>query len=524
MIRALKFAPYDCMCRYLNASYLFALGAILTSCSTEQKEISAKEAHPSTKVLRIATADDHTVVDPRKARLLGTMNLMQLLYQGLYKLDKTSNPVPALAQETTISADGTEYHFLLKPAQWSDGTEVTAADFAYSIQTSLDPSFGAPNAHQLFVIKNAKGVYEGTIDPSKLGIYAVDERTLIIHLEQPHSSFLSLLTTAPFFPIPKAWIEQHGSWPKGVRPLCNGPYLIDTWHANVEITLMRNKYYTAPSSYPEQINSLTFDELTAYTLFENGELDWIGSPLSTLPPETLPSLAQKKQLKTAPAAGTYFIRLNTTKSPLSTIDVRQLLSQAVDRASLVSHVLQGGQTQAYSLVPPILLAQQIKPPVAVKSAIQQIQRPLTLTFTLNEMSKKVAQQLQDTWKKTLGITIQLVPLESKIFMQRLAALDYDMALGSWFADYPDALNFLSVFSSANNGLNKTGWHNKTYTSLLAEAEIVDGEKKAHLLQQANQLLSEELPIIPLYHACYNYAVTKAFDKEGINPLGILQLN
>lgn len=500
---------------------LATLIMICTSCSEKSKETS-----PAQKTLRIATSDDHTVVDPRKARLLGTMNLMHLLYQGLYTLDKNSLPVPALAQETTVSADGLEYRFLLKPAHWSDGCEITAQDFVYSFITSLDPAFGAPNAHQLFTIKNAQQVYEKKLDPSLLGIKAVEDRTLVIQLERPNSSFLYLLTTAPFFPVPKSWIEQHGGWPKGVRPISNGPYVIDSWHAGVEMTLIRNKHFLAPDSYPEQIIALTFDELTAYTLFENGELDWIGSPLSTLPPDTLPLLSERELLKSAPAAATYFIRVNTTRQPLLNQQVRQALAASINRSDLVQHVLQGGQTPAFSLVPPILLSSSsnkvLSSPINFDPNL--IDRPITLSFTLNEISKKVAQQLQDDWKKNLGVTIQLVPLESKIFMQRLSALDYDLALGSWFADYPDALNFLSVFASANNGLNKTGWRNETYASLLVEAEVVDGDKKARLLQEANDLLSNELPIIPLYHSSFNYAVTKEFSHGSINPLGILQLS
>ncbi len=500
----------------------FALLTLVSiSCSTNP-DIQNREQ----KKLRIASAEDFSNLDPRKGRSLATMDLMHLLYEGLYKPTRGVGVKPGVAQEVTISEDGMTYRFLLRHCKWSDGAEVSSNDFLESWKSTLNSQFAAPNAYQLFVIQNAQDIYDGKMAAESLGVETPDEQTLIVHLKEPTQSFLQMVATPPFFPVPSHALTDELLLPKGERPITNGPFTVESWRPQCDMTLKKNSQYWAISdSYPTTIVSTIVDENTALSLFEKNELDWIGSPLSSIPTDAIPDLRTTNKLRVAPAAATHFVRINTRKDQFKSVAVRQTISQAVQRDEITDHILQGGQKPAESLLPkefgllktPLQLNQALPRDVFANEV-----PTFSLSFVANDRMSKLAQALQSQWTNALGIEITLTPCDSKSLFQKLKTGDYDLALGAWYADFLDPMNFLAVFERSDNGTNNTGWQNSDYQELLAQARKTrNDEERTNLFLKADRLLSEESPISPLYYASYNFLSSKQYSNCTVTPLGAI---
>ena len=161
---------------------------------------------------RVNVVDEPQSLDPRRARDLSSLTLTRMLFEGLTRLGKEEKAEPALAEKIDVSNDLKTYTFHLRHSSWSNGDAVTAKDFVYAWKKILDPQFVSENAFQLYVIKNAKAVKQGTLPLEELGIRMKDPYTLEVELEYPFPSFLELLAIPIFFPINAA---QDAASPNG---------------------------------------------------------------------------------------------------------------------------------------------------------------------------------------------------------------------------------------------------------------------------------------------------------------------
>ena len=488
------------------------------------------------KEARIAFNEDATTIDPRKARSLNSINIARLLFEGLSQIDSDGNASLASAETLQISDDQKTYTFTLKDATWSNGEQVTARDFEYSWKSSLNPKFGAPNAYQLFVIKNAKAAYDGKVSPDVIGVHALDDKTLEVHLENPTPYFMQLLAFHPFFPVPLSQKDAKESDSLSG----NGPFVIKEWKHAFEIVLQKNStYHNAKAITLEQVRFPILDETTAFNMFEGGELDWIGSPVSLIPPDAIATCKKEHTLKTAPAAGTQIIRINIEKAPFTNEKMRRAFCYAVDRQGICQHIMQGGHCPATSFVPPCmklaknnyfqdataekaqaLFAEARQEELEPKAPLE----PIVFSYASNDRNQKIALSLQQNWKTVFGIDVILDPCESKIFYEKISKKTYQLALGSWIADFNDPVNFLSVFQYKNNGTNNTQWESSAYIQCLQEASgEANSYKRAQKLAAAEAILMAELPIIPIYHYVYNYVKNDRLQGVELSPLGYIEL-
>lgn len=483
----------------------------------------------------MAIPSDITTFDPRQARELTSTNLLHLVYSGLTRLAADGNIYPELAQSIECSEDGVLYQIILRDALWSDGSPVTAEDFVYSWTSMLNKGHAFPNAHFLFWLRNGKDVYNGIQSSERLGVRAKGDRLLEVELEQPCPFFKELLSTLPYVAIPKKYALQGGTFKAANPAPSSGPYMFLEWIPQSSIGLVKNeKYFGASHVKYECLDFPIVEDTTAVSMIERHELEWAGSPLGTLPIDVIHYLKGKNKLCTAPALGTFFLRVNCLQSPLTDVRIRKALSLCIDRKALVEHVLQGGQIPAYGLVPPIMLKQNpsadspVEDPKSLLSdyCTETNTSPesihLALLFGAGERSLKIAQVLQQDFKKHLGIDVELHPCETKQFFSKISHLDYDIALSNWLPDYPDPHAFYSVFENAENGTNNTGWESHVYQSLLCTSnEATDAAKRKELFLKMEQLLARELPIIPLFHASFTYINEGSSDGIRVSPFGYI---
>jgi oligopeptide transport system substrate-binding protein len=217
------------------------------------------------------------------------------------------------------------------------------------------------------------------------------------------------------------------------------------------------------------------------------------------------------ELHFEPYLGTYFYRFNLKSPPFDDLRVRQAFSLAIDRQRLVDKVLKGGQAPASSFTPPGTGGFYPKSkfqydPVTAQTLLQSYLKekgldklpPIELTYNTSEGHKKVAEALHGMWKDVLGVEIQLLNMEWKVFLSTVSKGDFTLARAGWIGDYVDPNTFLHMWRSGES-LNMTGWENPMYDQALESAQKTGKEEQRwQSFQECEDLLAKEFPILPLY--------------------------
>lgn len=484
--------------------------------------------------LSVNIGSEPKTLDPRKARDLCDITLSRMLFEGLTRISRSGKTELALAESVDVSEDGLEYAFRLKNSAWSNGKPLTAGDFVESWRALLSPEFPSDVSYQLYDLQHARAIKLGEKSPQQLGAKALDDRTLVVTLERPVPYFLELCSMVSFLPVPTAISEANSEWYSEPSTFVgNGPFVLDLWTHNDLVQVRKNDlYWDSQSVNLEQIQFFMVSPDTELRMFEEKKLDWAGSPLSILPPESLAHLKESGELKFNPLSGTYFFRINTKPqilgkdNPLSSPLLRRALSSCIDREAITKHVLQGGQVPALRLVPPEMklsssstAAGLIEGDKATGERIALIE-PLVISFPNNERNMAVAQTVQKQWESALGIKVSLQPLESKVFSQSLKEGRLQIAIGSWIADFNDPINFLEVFKYEKSSTNNTGWEDPKFIDLLDRATVCkDQGERWQLMGKAEEILIEQMPLIPIFHFAINYLMREGVEDVTLTPIG-----
>lgn len=462
----------------------------------------------------LSLASDPTILDPRKARDLESITILHMLFEGLTRTSKNGETELALAENVKILNEGCRYQFHLRKSFWSNGDPLTAHDFERSWKTILDPHFATDISYQLYPIKNAMKAKQGVVALEAIGVQAVDDYTLLVDLEHPIPYFLELLSMPSFFPFSS-------------ESLSNGPFLLTEWKHSDHLMLSKNpRYWEIDSVALSSVDFVIAACDTAFQMYEEGKLDWVGSPLSALPSDAIQSLKMSGALRESAFLATYFYRINTSpeigmkKNPLADPKVRCALGRALDRESIVKYVLKGGEKAAKSLTPPEM-------GLGVKDFSSDSyfpEGPLTISYSNTERNAAIAQAIQKQWEEAFGIEVLLEAVEPKTYFQRISKKEYQIAAGSWVADFNDPINFLEIFKYKESGTNNTAWESLEYIDLLnASALCMDKEERLEILASAEKILMEEMPIIPIYHYVLNHLKRAQFSGVALSPIGQLDL-
>ena len=474
---------------FINTSFLKIANLLLTTslffiCGCTSSELSKNQ-------LRISFSNYPGTTDPRICGDLISSSLACLLYEGMTRCGPEGVLEFALAQSVDLSDDHLTYTFHLRPSCWSDGEPVTAFDFERSWKRVLDPSFPAICPYLFFTIKNGEKSYKNEISSQEIAILALDDLTLQVTLERPTPHFLSLTSFPCFMPAP-----SH------VRPdglISNGPFCLKSAKPNAELILARNPtYWNSEQIKLEEIQITIVDcETTALRMFQRGELDFVGGLTSPLPIDSIPEFQDQIQFAAVP--GTTFVAFNMQHSALQSQQLRRALSLSIDRDAIVKYVTQMGESPATRFIPPSLMGDQkeLFPTYVPDQTILQTEE-LVLSYATSEINRKIATVLQEQWKKRLGIRVRLDPCERQSFRERLYHKDYQLALHFWVAQFQDPINILERFQDPSNLKNIPGWYSSRYCELTRLAQE-DLSQRRDCLEQAEEILCEEMPLAPIYH-------------------------
>jgi oligopeptide transport system substrate-binding protein len=457
-------------------------------------------------------------IDPGKCSDNVGGTLIMNAFAGLTQTHpQTLQPMPDVASDWDVSADGRQYVFHLRPTCWSDGTPLTARDFEYSWKRVLARDTASKYAAFLYPLKNAEAYNQGKLADTEVGVRALDDLTLEVTLENPLPYFLDLTAYYTLAPVPRHVIERllrEGKnpdlWTRVDNIVSNGPFNLAEWTFRQHIVLEKNpRYWAADQVKLQRIRlSMVDSQNTVLNLYEAGELDHLG--ISQLPAEFLDHLKRYADFRSTPQLATYFYWFNTRAKPVDDPWVRRALSMAVDRASLVRYVTRGGQVPTADMVPDGLAgyAGLHTPIFDPEGARQSLTRagygpdhpmpPITLRYNTSEGHKQIAEAIQQMWKKNLGIDVQIENQEWKVYLNSVTGGDFQVARMGWIGDYPDPDTFLELLVTGN-GNNHSNWSNERYDQYLRRANQTQnqGQRRA-LLRQAEALAIEEAPILPIY--------------------------
>ncbi len=463
---------------------------------------------------------DPETLDPHKSSTVAEAHLLRDLCDGLLTYDNHGSIVPGAAQSWTLSPDGLTYRFALHPAgRWSNGEDVTAADFVFSLRRIMDPATGAKYAEILFPIANARAVNEGKAPVETLGVSAPDPATVEIRLAESTPYFLELLTHQTAAPVHRPSLERYGE--AFTRPgylVTNGPYRLADRVPGDRILLEANPHHPEAGSFAiRQVAFLPTPDLSgAVRRYAAGEID----SLSDLPGDQMAALRARfgAQIVLGPGLGLAALAVNTRKAPFSDVRVRRALSLVIDREYLAQALYGDTMSPAYSLCPagldnyrdppeaeghaglPIDHEEEARGLLAAAGFGPQNRLRVEYRFNMSDNNRNTAVALAEMWRD-LGIETRFVYTDAKTHFAYLRdGGDFDIARMSWIADYSDPQNFLFLLKTGNDGFNAGHWSNSRYDALLDEgAREHDLARRADLLHQAEAIALRELPWIPLMH-------------------------
>lgn len=496
---------------------------------------SSKAKTPHT--LRMNIIREPPTMDPRKGSEMIGSAMHFMLFEGLMRLNPNGTLIPAQARSVEISDDRLTYTFHLRGAHWSDGSLVTAKDFELAWKKIIDPEFGAANAHLLYPIKNAEQVKKGLLPIDQVGIHSKDDLTFVVELEQPTPYFLDLISFCVFFPVNHTIDEKNPQWMMEASSqfVSNGPFKLKNWKHNREIIFEKNQeYWEAPLIDLDTVHvSMVADENTVLNMYQNGQLDIIGMSVSPIPTEALHHFFSEGLLKNQAAPATTIISFNTGRFPFTNKHIRKALSYAIDRSEIVNNITQLGEEIATNIIPSCLTgkANSFFEDHAVAQARHELMLGLkelgihqlpkvTLEYSNSEMNHKLAQVLQEQWKKTLGIVVNIEKQEHKVLLDRLISRSYDFATIYWFAQYKDPISIFERFKFKKNAKNYPDWENAEYTELMNQSAFdSSAEKRAQTFARAEALLLEEMPLAPLYHWQTSFMMKDHLTLTDLKPSG-----
>ena len=513
------------------------MSLILAGCSSEEKKsISSKEL----KILKITVGAEPEDIDPHVVTGVPEHHIIAALTEGLVAEDPVDlHPVPGVAEKWEVSEDGKVYTFQIREnAKWSNGDTLTANDFAESFKRILTPALASKYAYMLFVMKGAEDYSTGKLkDFSKVGVKAINDRTLQINLNAPTPYFLSLLNHYTWFPVHIATVKKYNGltkrgsgWTKPENFVSNGPFTLKSWKLGRKLVVEKSStYWDSKSTKLDEIHFFSIElETTQENAFRAGQLHNIYNlhidKVATYKKE------HADELRIKPHLASYFYRFNVNKKPCDDVRIRKALTMAIDRESLVKNVTKGEQMASTFFTPPGVAGYTAR--ARFKEDVGEAQKllaeagypngegfpSLELLYNTTEGHRIIAEAIQQMWKKNLNTNITLQNQEWKVYLDRQREMDYQISRAGWTGDYPDPNTFLDMWTSWSQQ-NQTGWADPKYDALIRKAAITkDPNARLEVFQEAEEILMDQLPIIPIYIYTRVYALHPAVKNWHANVL------
>lgn len=495
-----------------------------TTATADGDQQAGDAAKPEGNVLRYVMSGEPETLDPNMNNYASSSNVLLNLFTGLYQYSADGSGVePACAESYTVSDDGLTYTFKLKEGlKWSDGSPLTAADFEYSWKRELKQETASTAAWQLYYIKNGEAYNNGQCEADEVGVKAIDDTTLEVVLNNPTPYFVNLTAANNFAPVKKEAVEGAEVWTKSAETyVCNGPFMMGEIKPQEGYTLVKNPNYVFADTVALDGVEMIFIEQAeaALSAYNAGDVDAMsGGSIET---QAMTQYDGSEELHSYDLIGTSYYDFNCEKEYM-TKEVRKALSMAITRDTINQVAVPSKPKSAYAFVPygiPYadetddfrtkvgnnLVTEDVE---AAKQLLADAGYPngeglptLQLIITNTKENKDKAQILQALWKENLGVNVEIMTFESKVYWDEHAAGNFDIAFDGWTGDYPDPNTNLSIFNKSRME-KECRWRSEEalrYNDLLEEAAtLADNNKRMELFVEMEQILMDEMPVMPVY--------------------------
>jgi oligopeptide transport system substrate-binding protein len=522
---------------------VWCLAAALSGCAPRE---TPAEAGIRTQTLLVGNAAEPADLDPNTMVAFTDSQIGYALFEGLTKLDaRTSLAAPALAERWDVSPDGLLYTFhLRRNARWSNGDPVTAEDFVYSFHRVLTPSFGALYSYMLWPIRNAEAFNAGRVtDFSQVGAKALDAGTLQLALERPTPYLPALASHTTWLPVHRPVIEKFGRmdekgtrWTRPGNLVGNGAFALAEWVPNARIAVVRNPFYwDAASTRLNRVEFYPFERPDIEDLsYRSGQLH----ATYDLPMSKVDAYRTHRpvDLRVDKVLSTYYLFINVHRPPFDNVKLRLALAHALDREALSRDVTKGIYPAARCLTPPNCGGYTAR--AQVTDDFGEARRllaeagypegrglpPVEVQCYETEVPLRMLEAIQAMWLKELGVRITISQLEQKTLFQNQQERNYSISFSGWTADFMDPVTFLGTMLTGG-GNNWAGWSNRDFDNLLGEASnTADNARRFELFQEAEAILLDEAPLIPLYFRSQVYAISPSVRGWTTTTVGFHEFN
>ena len=514
------------MTKFLAAVLTVAL--LLGACQGKPQRTDC----PAGKVcLEYGNNSEPQTLDPQKANLVDEASIIGDLFVGLTTDAPDATPMPAGATHWETSPDGLVWTFHLRPAKWSDGAPVTADDYVFGLQRTLDPKTASIYAYLLYVIQGGQAVNEGKAPLTSLGVRAVDPLTLEIRLAHPAPYLPELTKHQSFFPSPRHAVEKYGDgWVQPGKMVSNGPFKLTAWRLGDRITVEKNPYFWDAAKVcldrvnfyptPDVVSAerrVARDELDLNTRFQSNRYERLKT--------TMPGVARANV-----SLATAYLSFNTRDvAAFKDIRVRRALSMTVDRDFITAKLLRAGQQPAYAFVPPVtanyvkagsgprlrwagmpFAQRQVEARRLLAEAGFTAARPLKITILAanNTDTLLLMEAVQADWR-AIGVEVKLEQNEAGVAFAAYRNRAFDVGSMSWYGDFNDPVTFLGLMKSDTGAQNYGDYKSAEYDALLAQADQEpDLARRADILARAEQRLLDDEGLVPIYYVVNRNLVSR----------------
>jgi ABC-type oligopeptide transport system substrate-binding subunit len=515
------------------ALLLSSVALVAAGCGGDDEEGSSGAttaeggAEAAEQVITVNWGTEPPSLDPGLATDVTSSNILLNIMDPLVKLDDDLNPVPNAAEKFETSEDGKTVTFTLRDdLKWTNGDPVTAQDFEYSWKRTVSPELGADYAYQFYGIVGAQEYNSCDAKKDdcaalrdKMGVKAVDDKTLEVTLTTPQPWFIQQAAHHSFLAVNKKAVEQFGDkWTEPANIVTNGPFKLQTWQHNSRIDIVKDpNWRDADSVKLTRVNGrMISDGITAVQAFEAGEVDVL---FQGLPPDEISRLKDTPEYDLYPGLGTYYYGVNVKN--ITDVKQRRAMALAIPRQSIIDNIAQQDQLPATGFTPegmpgfdtinpesPWLPAEgDMEQAKQLMSEVASPKKNITLYINDSPGHREIAVAIQAAWKE-LGITSTIKQQEFQQYLEFLGPppnQDVDIYRLGWIGDFVDAINFLELWT-CDSGNNSTNYCNKDYDALITKARTTeDNDARYELYGQAEDILFGEngdVPILPIYFYTY----------------------